>query len=160
VLFIDEAYELAGGGPADFGPEAVTELTDQMEKRRGRLVVIAAGYPRAMSHFLGSNDGLRSRFTAHIDFPDYTGPELRRILENLAAAEGYQLAEGTLARAVRWLEERRTQEGEAFGNARTVRNLFEAMEASLGRRLAATLKQVDAATLSRFEPLDVPGIVL
>jgi AAA+ superfamily predicted ATPase len=153
VLFIDEAYGLADGGHSDFGREAITELTDQMEKLRGRLVVVAAGYPDAMARFLAANDGLGSRFTEHVTFPDYSGPELRRILELMGAAEGFEFAEGTLARAVRWLEGRRAVAGRRFGNARTVRNLFDAMEARLGHRLG---DGADDAALNRFEPLDVP----
>ena len=46
VLFIDEAYSLARGEPGgDFGQEAIDTLVQAMENLRGKLVVIAAGYP-------------------------------------------------------------------------------------------------------------------
>ncbi|MFD7657959.1 AAA family ATPase [Actinosynnema sp. NPDC059797] len=158
VLFIDEAYSLSTGGPQDFGREAVTELVAQMENLRGRLVVVAAGYPGAMRAFLAANDGLRSRFTKHVDFPDYTVPELRRILVDLAGRRGFTFAEGTLPRAVRWLEARRAEEGQSFGNARAVRTLLGDMEARLARRLRDVLDTADDATLNLFTPPDVPPV--
>ncbi|MGH3924977.1 MAG: AAA family ATPase, partial [Pseudonocardiaceae bacterium] len=57
VLFIDEAYSLAAGGQGDFGKDAITQLVADMENLRGRLVVIAAGYPRPMARFLAENEG-------------------------------------------------------------------------------------------------------
>src|SRR5699024_5209785 len=40
VLFIDEAYSLARGGPRDFGREAIDTLVKQMEDYHDDLVVI------------------------------------------------------------------------------------------------------------------------
>ena len=44
VLFIDEAYSLAGD---QYGQEAVDTLVKEMEDKRDNLVVIVAGYPAA-----------------------------------------------------------------------------------------------------------------
>src|SRR5690606_18435704 len=77
VLFIDEAYTLISSeGEDPFGHEAVQTLLKRMEDNRDRLVVILAGYPLEMEILLRSNPGLSSRFSRHLDFPDYSPLEL------------------------------------------------------------------------------------
>jgi stage V sporulation protein K len=124
VLFIDEAYALArADARQDFGPEAIETLLKRMEDHRHRLVVIVAGYPRLMQQFLASNPGLRSRFSREIAFPDYSTDELLAIAQTFARDNEYVVgpeADDEL-RAILGGAAR----GEAFGNARFVRTLFE-----------------------------------
>ncbi len=47
-----------------------------------------------MARFLRANPGLASRFTEHVEFPDYTGGELVTILAGMAAKEGFTLDPG------------------------------------------------------------------
>ena len=89
VLFIDEAYSLAGPAGADFGPEAVSTLLKYMEDHRDDLVVILAGYPDDMGALLASNAGLASRFANRIEFADYSGEELARIFLGICISSGY-----------------------------------------------------------------------
>ena len=77
VLFIDEAYSLAGD---QYGQEAIDTLVKEMEDKRDDLVVIVAGYPVPMAVFISQNPGLDSRFRTTIDFVDYTDDELVRDL--------------------------------------------------------------------------------
>ena len=157
VLLIDEAYDLVGNAFGnDFGREAITELNVLMETWRGRLVVIAAGYPEPMARFLAENEGLASRFTDRIEFPDYDVPELRQIFENLAAAEGYRLAAGVPAKALRWLRRRQESQGPRFGNARAVRELFGRCEQNLAIRLSLLTEEPDEAVFVEITAADVP----
>jgi stage V sporulation protein K len=141
VLFIDEAYALSTSeGRNDFGAEAVETLLKRMEDYRHRLVVIVAGYPRPMERFLDSNPGLRSRFSREIVFPDYSGGELVEITRRFADENGYALepaAEATLTRTFD-----ATTRGEAFGNARYARTLFEQALNAQAVRLAGRLDEV------------------
>jgi AAA+ superfamily predicted ATPase len=155
VLFIDEAYALSRHDFGnDFGPEAIDTLVPEMENRRGRLCVIAAGYPGDMDRFLAANPGLASRFTERVQFPGYSSPELVTILTDVAAREGFTLDAGAQDRALRWFDAARVKEGANFGNARTARGLFGEMRHRLGER---TEDLPDGSPeLDIFIDLDVP----
>ncbi len=152
VLFIDEAYSLVRdtGGQGGFGAEAVDTLLREMEKWRGRVVVIAAGYPQEMKELLAFNPGLPGRFTTTVPFPGYTPDELTEILRRMAAESGDTLGPGTAERATQWLEEIRRARGAAFGNAREVRILVDLMEGRKGARWNKGDKG------SEYLPEDVP----
>ena len=157
VLFVDEAYSLSRSDSGnDFGAEAIDTLVPEMENRRGRLCVIAAGYPRDMERFLQANPGLASRFTEHVDFPDYTGDELVTILAGMAAREGFTLDPGAAAQVRTWFEARRARDGADFGNARTARGLLGEMRRRLAER---TMDLEDGSPeLDIFTAQDVPGV--
>jgi hypothetical protein len=128
VLFIDEAYSLAGGGnsgPSDkFAQEALDTLVKIMEDDRDDLVVILAGYPEPMARLLEMNPGLSSRIGITIDFPDFTPGDLIEIFEGMTANAEYDLADealGPIEQAIR-----AAVRSERFGNARFVRSLLEA----------------------------------
>lgn len=136
VLFIDEAYTLANGGANDFGQEAIDTVLKAMEDHREDLVVIVAGYPDLMKHFINSNPGLKSRFNKYIHFPDYSGQELIEIFKGLCKKYDYVLEE----EAEKIMEERIcmlvSEKDENFANARSVRNLFESIITNQASRVA------------------------
>jgi len=69
VLFIDEAYEL---GQGQFGKEACSALVAAMtDPRYKSLVIIIAGYHADIAKMLDTNQGLKSRFEHHLEFPDW-----------------------------------------------------------------------------------------
>jgi hypothetical protein len=123
VLLIDEAYSLVRGTDSDFGREAIDAIVKLVEDRRDRIVVIAAGYPDEMGHFLDANPGLRSRFPKSIAFPDYTTDELVQIFESLGTRSHYRCDDDARAKVRAWLDARPRIKG--FGNGRLARNLFE-----------------------------------
>ncbi len=125
VLFIDEAYSLAGEGEDSYGKEAIETLLKGMEDNRDDLVVIVAGYDELMYKFINSNPGLRSRFNKFFHFPDYEGENLLKIFERFCTNNGYCISgevAGNLLEQFKTMYENRQ---EHFGNARTVRNIFE-----------------------------------
>src|SRR5215213_7352141 len=163
VLFIDEAYSLAHQSTNDFGQETIDTLVKAMEDYRDRMVVIVAGYPEPMEHFLRSNPGLNSRFASRITFSDYSRDELGKILENLAKGEGFILPGDVREEATRSLELRRQTEIH-FGNGRAVRNLFGEMKTRLARRLMQSHSpdspSLDKDMLVTLSSDDVPGFDL
>ncbi|MFC8271174.1 right-handed parallel beta-helix repeat-containing protein [Streptomyces sp. NPDC057271] len=137
VLFIDEAYTLTppgGSSSSDFGQEAVDTLLKLMEDHRDDVVVIAAGYTEEMTRFLGSNPGLESRFTRHVEFPDYTSGELVTIVRRHAADNGYDCAGGTEDALLAYFDS--LPRGRAFGNARLARQTLERMMTRQAGRLS------------------------
>jgi SpoVK/Ycf46/Vps4 family AAA+-type ATPase len=82
ILFIDEAYQLTPPDPGrDFGPEAVTELVNLIDKFIGMNVVIVAGYEKEMmTQFFPCNEGLARRFPYRLILTPYSVGELTDIL--------------------------------------------------------------------------------
>jgi len=153
VLFIDEAYTLAGGGGGhDFGREAIDTIVKLMEDHREEVVVVAAGYSPSMRTFLAANPGLESRFTRTITFDSYGDEELATIVERLCRTHHYALEYETRQALVKHFSA--MARTETFGNARLARQVFEDM---LGRQ-AYRLSQTPAAPdleLARLLPEDL-----
>jgi len=139
VLFIDEAYSLSGDalGHDMYGIEAISTILKRMEDHRDRLIVIAAGYPKPMETFLRTNPGLESRFTRFIRFQDYEVPDLARIFEKFCADAEYRMTPACRAHACMLFILAYHQRDERFGNARFVRNVFEAAVSRQSQRVAA-----------------------
>jgi SpoVK/Ycf46/Vps4 family AAA+-type ATPase len=151
VLFIDEAYSLAGTaevGGDRFAQEALDTLVKLMEDHRDRLTVILAGYPEQMGRLMEMNPGLASRIGLTVNFPDYDLEALMRIFRSIAEEEFYVLDEEAELPIYRALE--RARHMPRFGNARAVRNLFESSVRALAERLilqGADITSVDPAEL-------------
>ena len=157
VLFIDEAYSLAQArdGHDNYGAEAIATLLKLMEDRRGRLVVIAAGYRAEMATFINSNPGLASRFKTFIDFPDYTSEELMEILLNICTEAGCQMSMDAMRKAAAVMM--KIDHAQNPGNGRAVRNLFEECVARQALRLSER-GQYGTVDLTMIEANDVPEL--
>jgi len=141
VLFIDEAYSLAGD---QYGEEAINTLVKEMEDNRHDLVVIVAGYPRPMSKFIAENPGLASRFRTTIQFADYTDDELMGIFTGMADRADYDMSDDALT-AFKVLLAQQVRD-ETFGNGRFARNT---LEAAIGKH-AWRLRDVEEPTLEQL----------
>ena len=125
VLFIDEAYSLYRGKDDSFGLEAIDTLVKAMEDNRDDLIVILAGYKKEMAGFLEANSGLKSRFPNLINFPDYTGEELRKIAALQAKGKGYVIDEAVNERLESYFNEVQSINAAEAGNGRLARNVVE-----------------------------------
>lgn len=143
ILFIDEAYALAGEGQ-DFGREAIDTLLKFMEDHRDRLVVIVAGYPGPMMKFIGSNPGLASRFTRSVEFPAYSPPDLIEILRRMAGGQSYNLPADAEVVLRPYIQSR--VNADDWGNAREMRTVLEkargAQALRLSRRMSDNLQDL------------------
>ncbi len=144
VLFIDEAYSLAGD---QYGTEAVDTLVKEMEDQRDDLVLIVAGYPDPMVVFIAQNPGLASRFRTTIEFADYADDELLAIFRRLAESADYDVPDATGTRFATLLAV--TARGPSFGNGRYARNL---LEGAIGRH-AWRLRDVAEPTIAQLREL-------
>jgi stage V sporulation protein K len=155
VLFVDEAYALVAGGENDFGREAIDTLVKRMEDHRERLIVIAAGYPDDMKTFIDANPGLQSRFTIHLNFEDYTAPELVAIFKGFCEKNQYTLApEAEAALETRIAAELKSA-GRGFGNGRHMRNLFEKAIRKHAVRLCMRKREWTKDELAQLDAEDI-----
>ena len=153
VLFIDEAYALAPkeGGGSDFGTEAIETLLKAMEDNRDNLVVIVAGYPDLMEHFIQhTNPGLPSRFRNTIHFEDYSADDLVSIFKCIAGKSDYEPTSECLAAVREHYAAILDAPPRDFANARDARNLFEAAVEKQAKRLASK----EAPTIDQLKALD------
>ena len=144
VLFIDEAYSLAGD---QYGQEAVDTLVKETEDKRDDLVVIVAGYPDPMDVFIAQNPGLSSRFRTTIAFEDYSDDELCAIFSSMAESADYDLTEDAERRFRAILST--TPRDSTFGNGRFARNC---LEGAIGRH-AWRLRDVAAPTVEQLRAI-------
>lgn len=154
VLFIDEAYTLAETERGGFGMEAIETLLAGMEDQRGRLVVIAAGYPRKMEKFLSTNPGLNRRFPIgnRLHFPAFSEDELWQILAKMLEKRRLPCT-ATMENILRTVIGRlAAQREESFGNAGEMRSLAE----GLARRRAMRLTHQNLPLSAALLPEDLP----
>ena len=130
VLFIDEAYALVEDEKDFYGKQVLTELMYSIEKYRGEIVLIMAGYKEQIDELIRKyNPGMASRISTVISFEEYTLEELVQIFYCMTKKGelNYEIEEGIEPLIKQLIEQRMQQsvaEGKEFGNARGVRNLM------------------------------------
>jgi len=155
VLFIDEAYYLhRPDNERDYGQEAIEILLQVMENQRDDLVVILAGYADRMDRFFRSNPGFRSRIAHHVEFPDYSDPELLGIARTMLDRQGYRLTGDAEAALAEYIALRRGQPH--FANARSMRNALDRARLRQANRLFQHASEpLDAEALSTIDGADI-----
>lgn len=155
VVFIDEAYNLAGekGDKKDYGNRVIDALITTLENRREELAVFFAGYPEEMRHFISANPGLQSRITHYQHLADYTGEQLGQILDNMLEKNGYKITPHAREEAMsQLLTAKENMNARDFGNARIVRTMAQQLPNKMAERLYSTaLDNKDFVTPSAKE---------
>ncbi len=158
ILFIDEAYTLGqseGAWLDSYREEAIATILKMMEDRRGRFIVIAAGYSKEMIKFLETNSGLKSRFGHIVDFENFTADELVQIFTKTIKASGYQATKEATDKLSEHVKDLKTAaQINEFGNARGIRNIIEGAIAKQAQRV---LKDdiTDQDEISKIYPCDL-----
>ena len=127
VLMIDEAYQLNGDNSSDPArmvlPLMMPLLADESKRD---IAVVLCGYREPMLKLLDQNDGLRSRFTHVVEFPDFDVDQLLEISRRRFSDYSYRLTRQARLRyadIVRDAYEQR--DPKSWGNARYVANLLD-----------------------------------
>ena len=153
VLFIDEAYSL--NSDDDFGKEAIDTILKYMEDNRDRLIVIVAGYENEMDTFINSNPGLKSRFNKYFNFPNYSGSDLLDILLRITAKNKFNVSDEAKSKLTFIINDAIFAEGQQFGNARYVRNLYEQIVQNQFMRVSQ-FENIEEENLSEIISADLP----
>lgn len=143
VLFIDEAYSLAGKSGSDHGIEAVDTLLKEMEDHRGEFCCVLAGYTKEMMELFDMNPGFKSRVQYFIDFPDYSKSELNEILHLMVKKSNYEIDDDAADRIIEVAYLKKNFDN--FANAREVRSILEKVKMLQAVR---TIGQDDNRTLT------------
>lgn len=158
VLFVDEAYSLTQNAFGnDYGAEAVNTLLKRMEDHREDLAVVVAGYTEPMKNFIESNPGLRSRFNRYFYFDHFNSTELFQIFESFCVKSDFIVSEEAKEKLIDIFNLLLEKKDESFGNARTVRNIFEKCIQNQANRIVK-LKKISNKTFKTLIEEDIPEL--
>lgn len=155
VLFIDEAYSLTDYNENSYGDEAINTIVQEMENHRDDVIVIFAGYPTPMKHFLERNPGMLSRIAFQVEFEDYTTEELCEITKLMIERKKMKIT----APAMEKLRNNYAvaREHNDFGNGRFVRKMLEEAEMNQAERvLQLGNDDITTQLISTIEECDIP----
>jgi AAA+ superfamily predicted ATPase len=161
LIFIDEAHQLArdarAANPSTFGRDVIDVLVPFAENHRHECVIVLAGYTDAMQELIRVDDGLARRFAQWILFEDYSTDELVTIFDGFARRANFAWpAEDGRDGLRRHFTELKAKLGRQFGNAGTVRSVFETCLDRHANRLAELGTTVDHDALFTLALEDLP----
>lgn len=127
VLYIDEIYSLiecsGSADTKDYGMKVIDTLMPILSDPDSGVMVIGAGYPDKIRHFLKANPGLTSRFPTVLGFKDFSLGELTEIARNRLNKYQFSMAVETEAKIRKLLE--LGMKVKDNGNARMVVNMID-----------------------------------
>jgi AAA+ superfamily predicted ATPase len=122
VLFLDEAYDLDPANSAE-GRAILAEIMSVAEDHRDTVTIILAGYKDDIENKLYAfNAGLPSRFQT-VQFDDFSEDQLGQIWRSMGVEQGWSIDDAVSRVAAARIARGRGRKG--FGNARSVRQMFE-----------------------------------
>ncbi len=122
VLFLDEAYDLDPANNAE-GRAILAEIMSVAEDHRDSVTIILAGYKDDIENKLYAfNAGLPSRFQT-VQFDDFSEDQLGQIWRSMGVEQGWSIDDAVSRVAAARIARGRGRKG--FGNARSVRQMFE-----------------------------------
>jgi AAA+ superfamily predicted ATPase len=122
VLFLDEAYDLDPANNAE-GRAILAEIMSVAEDHRDTVTIILAGYKDDIENKLYAfNAGLPSRFQT-VQFDDFSEDQLGQIWRSMGVEQGWSIDDAVSRVAAARIARGRGRKG--FGNARSVRQMFE-----------------------------------
>lgn len=155
VLFIDEAYSLCDSYENGFGDEAINTLVQEMENHRDDVIVIFAGYPDQMQHFLDRNPGMLSRIAFRVVFEDYSTEELMGITKLILSKKQMTITDVAMEKLRKNCEIAR--QSSDYGNGRFVRKMLEEAEMNLAERVSQVAEsEITVQLLTTIEEGDIP----
>ncbi len=155
ILFIDEAYSLLDSYENGYGDEAINAIVQEMENNRDNVIVIFAGYPDKMKHFLNRNPGLLSRIAFQVEFDDYSTEELCEITKLILKKKNMRVTALAIEKLCNIYENARVNND--FGNGRFVRKIIEEAEMNMAvRLLKLNESEITENLLSVIEECDIP----
>ncbi len=155
VLFVDEAYSLSDSYENGFGDEAINTLVQEMENHRDDVIVIFAGYPDKMKHFLDRNPGMLSRIAFHVEFEDYSTEELCDITKLMLSKKQMTITDVAMEKLRKNYESARVNSD--YGNGRYVRKLLEEAEMNLAERVSQLCEsEITTQLITTLEESDIP----
>lgn len=164
VLFFDEAQSYANRNSetgsydkGQFNIDFTAEIIPAMENLRGEIAFIFAGYPDGVNDLLNSDEGFRNRIPKEniIEFTPYTNEQLFEIFISFANKNKTNLDEETTNKVKRIIQGM-PKGSETFGNAREMREFFNAMRENSANRGENTLRIEDVP--NAYKEYDVPLI--
>lgn len=157
VLFIDEAYSLCDDRKNSYGDEAINTIVQEMENNRENVAVIFAGYPEPMKEFLDRNPGMSSRIAFHVNFEDYSVPELCDITRLMTSKKELVVTSAAFEK-LRKIYEAVNHESD-YGNGRFVRKILEEAEMNLAVRLSELdASEITTEMLTTIDECDIPDL--
>jgi SpoVK/Ycf46/Vps4 family AAA+-type ATPase len=151
ILFIEDLEAILAHPACG---EFVATLTLLAEQQGERLAIFLAGDSEVVAELLRKDPQLELLFRRRIEFDSYRPEELILLFERFATAADYALAAGVVARLEELLERLPDRHDKGFGNARSIKNIFEDSVARQAVR-AAAIKNASDVELSTLESQDI-----